>query len=165
MLYLSEQKTKLGLPKSQKSIWQIDVWSIHQSKDFCNWMKTHHPNIILDFVPGGCTGVWQACDVGIQHIFKHLLKHSYHEDIVVAILRQIDDGVSISVDRKLGVLQDQSVLWMWKAHQTLNKPGIVKKVSKSHLIVAHFMPYHFNKAFKMCCTSNFNLSYSSSAGF
>ena len=29
VLYLSEQKTKLGLPKSQKSIWQIDVWSIH----------------------------------------------------------------------------------------------------------------------------------------
>jgi hypothetical protein len=159
--YLSEQKAKLGLPESQKSIWQIDIWSVHRSKDFCNWMKTHHPNIILDFIPGGCTGVWQACDVGIQHIFKHSLKRSYHEDVVAAILRQIDDGISISVDRKLGALQDQSVSWMWKAHQTLNKPVIVKKVSKSRLITARFMPYHFNKAFEMCRTGNFNLSYDS----
>jgi hypothetical protein len=27
--YLSEQKAKFGLPESQKSIWQIDVWSVH----------------------------------------------------------------------------------------------------------------------------------------
>jgi hypothetical protein len=83
--YLSEQKAKLGLPKSQKSIWQIDVWSVHQSKEFQNGMKTRYPNIIVDFVPGGCTGVWQACDVGIQRIFKHSLKRSYHEDVVAAI--------------------------------------------------------------------------------
>jgi hypothetical protein len=29
-----------------------------------------HPNIILDFVPAGCTGVWQACYIGIQRIFN-----------------------------------------------------------------------------------------------
>jgi hypothetical protein len=53
----------------------------------------HYPNIILDFVPAGCTGVWQACDVGIQHIFKYSLKRLYHEDVVDAILKQIEDNV------------------------------------------------------------------------
>jgi hypothetical protein len=94
-------------------------------------MKTHHPNIIVDFVPGGCTGVWQACDVSIQCIFKHSLKCLYHEDIVAAISKQIDNNIDITVDKRLGVLQDQSVLWLWKVHQTLNKPDIVKKVNVS----------------------------------
>jgi hypothetical protein len=141
--YLSEQKAKLGLPESQKSIWQIDVWSVHRSKEFRNWMKTHHPNIIIDFVPGGCTGVWQACDVGIQRIFKHSLKRLYHEDVVAAILKQIDDDVEIKVDKKLGVLRDQSVSWMWKAHQTLNKPKIVKKVNCSYLIIGPCLIFFF----------------------
>jgi hypothetical protein len=83
--YFARQKAKLGLPPSQKSIWKIDVWSVHHSAEFCNWMKSHHPNIILDFVPGGCMPIWQACDTGIQQIFKHSLKQSYHEDVVSAI--------------------------------------------------------------------------------
>lgn len=32
--YFSEQKAKLGVPESQKSIWQIDVWSVHRSREF-----------------------------------------------------------------------------------------------------------------------------------
>lgn len=132
--YLSAQKVKLGLPESQKSIWQIDVWSVHRSKEFRNWMKTHHSNIILDFVPAGCTGVWQACDVGIQRVLKHSLKRSYHEDVVATILKQMDDEVDITINKRLGVMRDQSVSWLWKAHQTLNKPEIVKKVNDSHLI-------------------------------
>jgi hypothetical protein len=64
--YFDEQKAKLGLPPSQKSLWQIDVWSVHRSKEFRRWLRANHPTIILDYVPGGCTGVWQACDVGIQ---------------------------------------------------------------------------------------------------
>jgi hypothetical protein len=64
--YFSEQKKKLGLPETQKSIWQIDVWSVHGSQEFRDWMKKTHPNIILHYVPAGCTGVFQPCDVGIQ---------------------------------------------------------------------------------------------------
>ena len=94
-------------------------------------MLKHHPNIMVDFVPGGCTPVWQACDTGIQRIFKHSLKRSYHEDIVSAMLKQMEDKASIiQVDKRLGALRDQSVSWLWKAYQTLNKPVIVKKVYK-----------------------------------
>ena len=59
--YFSKQKAKLGLPETQKPIWQIDVWSVHRSKEFHDWMKAHHLNIIPDFV-------WQACDVGMQGV-------------------------------------------------------------------------------------------------
>ncbi|OBZ77214.1 hypothetical protein A0H81_02826 [Grifola frondosa] len=37
--YFDEQKHKLGLPKSQKSIWQINVWSVHQSDEFWTWLQ------------------------------------------------------------------------------------------------------------------------------
>jgi len=127
--YFSEQKAKLGLPASQKSIWQIDVWSVHRSKEFRGWMKEHHPNIILHYVPAGCTGVFQACDVGIQRIFKHSLKRSYHQDVVAEILEQIDNGdENIIVEKKLGILRDRSVGWLWDAYGTLNNEQTVKKV-------------------------------------
>ncbi|KAF9038035.1 hypothetical protein BJ165DRAFT_1324514, partial [Panaeolus papilionaceus] len=53
--YFNRRKSELGLPPSQKALWNIDVWSVHRSKEFRYWMKTNHPNIILDYVPGGCT--------------------------------------------------------------------------------------------------------------
>jgi hypothetical protein len=61
--YFDKKKAELNLPPSQKSLWTIDVWSVHRSKEFCGWMRTNHPIIILDFVPGGCTSVAQPCDV------------------------------------------------------------------------------------------------------
>lgn len=64
--YFKATKHKLSLPPQQKSLWQIDMWSVHHLKEFQNWMCVNHPNIILDFIPGGCTGVHQPCDVGIQ---------------------------------------------------------------------------------------------------
>ncbi|KAJ7101748.1 hypothetical protein C8R44DRAFT_582586, partial [Mycena epipterygia] len=53
--YFEATKIELKLPASQVSIWKIDCWSVHKSKEFLAWMKLHHPNIIVIFVPGGCT--------------------------------------------------------------------------------------------------------------
>jgi hypothetical protein len=68
--YYDRKKADLAYPPSQKSLWQIDVWFVHRSDEFRKWMKGNHPTIIVDFVPGGCTGVHQPCDVGIQRPFK-----------------------------------------------------------------------------------------------
>lgn len=56
--YFGDTKKELGLPPSQVSIWKIDCWSVHKSKEFLGWMKKKHPNVIVLFVPGGCTGIW-----------------------------------------------------------------------------------------------------------
>jgi hypothetical protein len=64
--YFARRKVELELPIEQKSLWQIDVWSVHRSEEFRDWMHIKHSNIIIDFVPGGCMGVHQPCDVGIQ---------------------------------------------------------------------------------------------------
>jgi len=124
-------KVKLGLPHEQCSLWMIDCWSVHRSDEFLSWMIVTHITIIVLFVPAGCTGLFQACDVGFQRIFKHSLKLSAHSDVVQEVLAQLKAGVAVSdikIDTTLGVLRDRTVHWLWTAFQTLNKPEIVKKV-------------------------------------
>lgn len=129
--YFEQRKKELGLPQTQKSVWQIDVWSVHRSEEFQTWMKNNHPTIVLNFIPGGCTGLFQPCDVRIQRVFKHSLKCSYHSDIVQELSEQLACKESrLVVDKWIGILWDHSVTWLWDAFTTVNKSDIVKKMSK-----------------------------------
>jgi len=84
---------------------------------------------MVDFVPGGCTGVHQPCDVGIQRPLKLSMRKSYHETIVNELLTKFDKG-NTAPDLKdtLGVLCDCSVRWMWNAYKALSNKELVKKV-------------------------------------
>ena len=63
-------------------------------------MSENHSNFIMDYVPGGCTGLHQLCDVGIQHPFKHSIKRSYHESIIRDMLERIEkDEPLLVVDK------------------------------------------------------------------
>ncbi|KIY62319.1 hypothetical protein CYLTODRAFT_326798, partial [Cylindrobasidium torrendii FP15055 ss-10] len=53
--YFARKRRELGLEPNRKAIWLIDVWSVHRSEEFRTWMKTHHPNIKVFYVPAGCT--------------------------------------------------------------------------------------------------------------
>jgi len=65
-LYFDKTKEELGLPLTQHSIWKIDCWSVHKSAEIRVWIKKNHSTIIVLFIPGGCTGLWQPLDVRIQ---------------------------------------------------------------------------------------------------
>ena len=128
--YFDRMKAQLGRPTGQKSLWLIDVWSVHRSTEFLDWMHDNHPNILINFVPGGCTGVAQPCDVGMQRLFKHITNQAYLGDIVNETLTQIDtDSATVRVDQQIEHLRNASVGWLWKAYEGLNKPDIVQKVS------------------------------------
>ncbi|KAE9395589.1 hypothetical protein BT96DRAFT_826015 [Gymnopus androsaceus JB14] len=64
--YIEEHKKKLGLPTNLRTLWSIDMWAVQRSKYFRTWMQENHPNILLNYIPRGCTGVAQPCDVGMQ---------------------------------------------------------------------------------------------------
>lgn len=97
-----------------------------------HWMKKNHPTIILDFVPGGCTGVAQPCDVRIQQPLKLSMKKTYHGDIVSGTLQQIEaKSKVISIDSRVGTLQDHSMRWIWNAYKAIDNKTLVKKVSAS----------------------------------
>ncbi|KAF8219543.1 hypothetical protein L208DRAFT_1549314, partial [Tricholoma matsutake] len=124
--YFEQRKVKFPLPPSQRSLWQIDVWSVHCSEEFCEWMHENHPNI-LDYVPGSCTGVHQPCDVGIQWPLKLLIRKSYHKDIVSEFLSALNAGDTPILKDTLRVLRDCSIWWMWNAYQVLQNKGLIKK--------------------------------------
>jgi hypothetical protein len=94
-------------------------------------MKVNHPTIIVLFVPGGCTGIWQPLDVGIQRLLKLSVKRSAHRDIVDEALGQIQAGKpasEIKLNTTIGVLRDRSVGWIVQAVHDINDPAIIQKV-------------------------------------
>jgi hypothetical protein len=107
--YFDRKKEELELPSTQCSLWMIDCWSVHKSEEFRTWMKTVHPTIIISFVPGNCTGVWQPLDVGIQRVLKQSMKRSAHKDIVDETMAHLDSGTPAStfkLDTTVGTLRD-----------------------------------------------------------
>lgn len=84
------------------------------------------------FVPGGCTGIWQPLDVGIQRLLKLSIKRSAHRDIVDEALRQIKAGKvahDIRLDTTVGTLRDRSVRWIVQAIEDISDPKTVTQVA------------------------------------
>jgi hypothetical protein len=68
-------------------------------------MKETHPMIIIVFIPGRCTGLWQPLDVGIQRMMKLSMHRSAHSDIVNEFSAQMEKGEGdIKIDTTLGTL-------------------------------------------------------------
>ncbi|CUA68415.1 ATP-binding cassette sub-family A member 6 [Homo sapiens] [Rhizoctonia solani] len=146
--YFLLQRAQHKLPENQRCILQIDCWAVHRSARFRDWMKQNYPWIILLYVPGGCTGLFQACDVGIQRILKLAISRAAHADIVVETATALQAGVAadqIVNDQTLRTLRNRSVGWIVKGYHAINRPDIVKK------------------AFALCTVpeTEFNLSYES----
>jgi hypothetical protein len=130
--YFRKEQHNLRLPETQPCIWQIDVWSVHTSQEFRSWMWDMHPWIILDYVPGGCTGLFQPCDVGMQRVLKQAITRAQSSDVVAEVSDAIEAGVDageIRIDTTIGTLRNRSVQWLLKAHELTNSSVLVKAVS------------------------------------
>ncbi|KAG9123678.1 hypothetical protein FRC07_014300 [Ceratobasidium sp. 392] len=146
--YFRTQIEAFGLPLTQRCIFQIDCWSLHKSKEFRTLLAENYPWIALQYVPGGCTGLFQACDVGIQRIFKLAVRHASHCDIVDETMGLLQSGVPPSEvvnDTSLGTLRNRSVRWILEGYNAVNDPELVQK------------------AFSLCAVpgTDFNLSHAS----
>ncbi len=128
--YFHHVKEKLGLDHSQCALWKIDCWSVHKLKEFLNWIKTHHSNIIVCFVPGNCTGLWQPLDVRIQRVMKLSMKHKCHRDVVqeVTVQLEADPDIVMKLDTSIGILRDRAVGWIVCAIQDISDTEFVRKV-------------------------------------
>ncbi|THU98939.1 hypothetical protein K435DRAFT_659941, partial [Dendrothele bispora CBS 962.96] len=93
----------------------IDCWSVHHSKEFLTWMKVTHPSIIILFVPGSCTGLFQPLDVGIQQILKLSIKRIAHRDVVEEVLQSLkkqkdkETSTLVKIDVLMPTLRDRSL--------------------------------------------------------
>jgi hypothetical protein len=100
---------------SQECLLQLDTWTVHRSQEFRDWMKGKYPWITLEFVPGGCTGLWQPCDVGIQQLLKLSIKRSQLADIINETSLQLEKGASsdgVTFDCSLPYLHNRAVNWL-----------------------------------------------------
>ncbi|KAJ9099726.1 hypothetical protein QFC20_005604 [Naganishia adeliensis] len=82
--YIEKVKKEKSLQDDQFAILYIDAWAVHRSEAFRDWMREHHPTILLVCVPATCTGVLQPADVGLQRVIKHRLKMSRNPQALFA---------------------------------------------------------------------------------
>jgi hypothetical protein len=137
--YFHNEQGKLGLLMEQSCLWQINIWSVHSSKSFRQWMSEHYPWIILDYVPAGCTGLFQPCDVGMQRVMKQAIIRAQSADLIEEVSGEISKGIKASqmrIDITVPTLRDRSVGWLVKAHELTNSVPLVKAVRSG--------PYKFN---------------------
>jgi hypothetical protein len=127
--YLERERERLGLHPNQKALLIIDVWSVHRSAEFQDWMRENYPNIIIDFIPGGCTGIGQPLDVGINRPFKHAVKVAYHAWLVETLIEQRSKGKSLDLDTRIGTLRNASVAWIWQGFRAIENRELLLKVS------------------------------------
>lgn len=70
----------------------LDVWAVHKSVEFRQFLRTRHPRIKLVFVPANCTSKLQVADVALQRPFKHHIKKSFSAWAAALIRENMEDG-------------------------------------------------------------------------
>lgn len=128
--YFVSQRVQHSLPKTQQCILQIDCWTVHRSTRFRNWMAENYQWIILLYVPGSCTALFQPCDVGLQRVLKLAIQRAAHNNIVAETVAALESGINprqITNDQALPTLRNWSLGWILEGFQAFDKPKVVKK--------------------------------------
>ncbi|KAF9642099.1 hypothetical protein BDM02DRAFT_3106047 [Thelephora ganbajun] len=130
-VYFGDQRTRLNRP-NQVCLWMIDCWSVHRSQEFRGWMRDKYPWILIRYVPGGCMGVFQPCDVGIQRILKNAMQKAALSHVVketVAHLSKNENPGTTVLEKGIWELRKCSVEWLMNGYKAINDRDLVKKVS------------------------------------
>lgn len=104
------------LPMNQQMVLNLDCWKVHISEEFRDWIKASHPYISLIYVPGGCTGVAQVCDLVVNKKLKDMIKQQfqiYITEKLVVLTDKIKEGISIEkLSLKTKELRPLLAKWM-----------------------------------------------------
>jgi hypothetical protein len=127
------------LDEDQKSIVYYDIYPVHTSEALRTFVFEEFPNIIIIFVPGNCTGIFQPQDVGIQRVAKHKLKQSMLQYQIDCHQAQVATGISpenVTFTTSYPVLRDASVQTCVDLYNWLITPDgrdLIKRV-RSHSV-------------------------------
>ena len=128
-VYFDEKIAKLNLKHDQKCILLVDVW--HRDIKFIEYMRSNHPHIYLVYVPAGCTGLAQPCDVVLQRPLKHSILKQYCAWAAADVQKQLETGKlakDVRLDVTLGNLRDRGALWALNSLLELRSNVKFKKV-------------------------------------
>lgn len=111
--FISRQIAAYNLPPDSKAIVILDCWNVHKSKEFLQYVRSKHKNILLVFVPANCTGKFQVADVALNFPFKHFVKLQFEEWSMKQILAQLEchNQSNLTFSNSLAVLKPLSLEW------------------------------------------------------
>jgi hypothetical protein len=101
------------LPDNAHIILVLDVWAVHKSMEFRSFLKEHHPNISLVYVPANCTSKLQVADVILQRPFKHGVKVRFNEWAASVISKQIRDNDVLGLTPYMRMATIKPLILQW----------------------------------------------------
>ena len=140
--YANQQIETHRLNSDAKIILVLDVWAVHKSVEFRQFLRTHFPRIHLIFVPPNCTSKLQVADVALQRPFKHGITSRFNMWAAQQFKTQIAEGhiVGLSESFKMKVIKPLVLQWCIDSWSELKE--------RKELIL---------KGWEKCCTSLFNV--------
>lgn len=110
--HIEAVKEELELSPLQRSIVLLDVWKHHYSAEFKAFMSEKFPHILIVYIPPGCTGEAQVCDLVVNKKMKELATTSTSNEIARCVADQLsqrsrtgDTTAPIKVDIRLSTLK------------------------------------------------------------
>ena len=103
-----------NLPRDSHIILLLDVWSVHKSQEFRDYLSSTYPHIHLVFVPANCTSKLQVADVVLQRPFKHGIRLRFNlwaADILREQVRS-NDLIGLSPYLKMSVIKPLVLDWV-----------------------------------------------------
>ena len=121
----------------------LDVWSVHKSKEFRDFLQQDHPRIHLVFVPANCTSKLQVADVMLQRPFKAEITRQFNNWAASEIYQQITNGHVIGLQHLLQASKLKPLALQWCINSW---KGLA---SQKEFII---------KGWEKCCTSLYDVN-------
>ena len=102
-----------NLPKDAAVVLQLDVWAVHISKEFRDFIGEKHSYIRLVYIPPNCTSKLQVADVVLNYPFKHGIKQRFNAWAAELIAEQVASGESIGIKPHLKMSRVKSKILEW----------------------------------------------------
>jgi len=118
--YCDKKKEQLKVKQSQKSLAIFDVFAAHRVEEFLDKLKDN--NILVIFVPAGCTGDLQPLDVAVNDDFKRDLKGQFinwYSEEVEKALKNGDDIEQVNVDLSTSRVKPKHARWLIHVYNEL----------------------------------------------
>jgi hypothetical protein len=101
------------LPRDSHIVLVLDVWAVHKSEEFRRFLRTHHPNVHLVFVPPNCTSQLQVADVVLQRPFKAGLRRRFNEWAASIITEQVEKNELAGLSPYLKMSMIKPLILQW----------------------------------------------------
>ena len=102
-----------NLPANAAVVLQLNVWAVHISKEFRDFIGNKHPYVRLVYIPPNCTSKLQVADVVLNFPFKHGIKRRFNAWATELIAEQVANGEPVGIKPHLKMSQVKPKILQW----------------------------------------------------